>query len=170
MSQIDPFSPSDLAAQLYLRHRDSAPIFDERAIESMIPHREPFLLIDRILEFDAEQRVVVGRKDTAPDEFFFQGHFPQKPIMPGVLLIESLAQTGGVLIHLMGFCGKIPMIVHLNKVRFRHSVRPTDQILTHCRGLHLSSRGGRIQALACLGSSPCAEAEIGYVLADPENV
>lgn len=165
-----PSSPGQFAADLFQRHKFSPPLFNARAIESMIPHRPPFLLIDRILEFDPASAAVVGQKNTTAGEFYFQGHFPGAPIMPGVLIVESLAQTGGVLIHQMGFRGKIPIIVHLNDVRFRCAVHPGDQILTHCEGLHLSSRGGRIRARAIVGNRICAEAEIGYVLTPQDRI
>lgn len=141
--------------------------FKIKDIEKMIPHRAPFLMIDRILEVDIQRSVAVGQKNTTANDPYFQGHFPNAPVLPGVLIVESLAQTGGVLIHQMGFKEKIPVICHLNAAKFRKSVVPGDTLITHCQGIHLTERGGKIQTYALVGDSIAAEVEIGYILVDP---
>ncbi len=146
---------------------NAAALFDIAGIEAMIPHRPPFLLIDRILRIDKKCAIAIGQKNSTINEPYFQGHFPKAPIMPGVLIVEALAQTGGVLIHQMGFCDKIPVISHLKEARFRKGVLPGDVLLTHCEGIHLSARGGRICTHALVGNRIVAEVEIGYVLVDP---
>lgn len=143
------------------------PQFGSEEIKNLIPHRPPFLLIDSILEIDQKRSIAVGQKNTCANEPHFQGHFPKAPIMPGVLIVEALAQTGAVLIHQMGFRGKIPVISHLKRAKFRKGVMPGDVLITHCQGLHLTARGGKILNHALVGQHIVAEAEIGYILVDP---
>lgn len=95
-------------------------------IMGIIPHRDPFLLVDRILEIEAGVSAV-GEKDVTGDEYFFPGHFPDYPVMPGVLIIEALAQTGAVAVLSMPeFQGKIAFFGGVDNVRFRRQVRPGD--------------------------------------------
>lgn len=95
-------------------------------IMGIIPHRDPFLLVDRILEIEAGVSAV-GEKEVTGDEYFFPGHFPDYPVMPGVLIIEALAQTGAVaVLSLPEFQGKIAFFGGVDNVRFRRQVRPGD--------------------------------------------
>ena len=97
-------------------------------IMSYLPHRYPFLLIDRILEFEENKRVV-GIKNVTINEPFFQGHFPNHPIMPGVLIVEALAQTGGILaLKAMGSGGRIAYFTGIDNCKFRRPVVPGDQL------------------------------------------
>jgi 3-hydroxyacyl-[acyl-carrier-protein] dehydratase len=102
--------------------------FGREAIEAIIPHREPFLLVDEIVELIPGERVR-GRYTVRGDEYFLQGHFPGRPIMPGVLMIEALAQAGcvGVLAH-DDFQGKLAVFAGLEEVRFRRLVTPGDTL------------------------------------------
>lgn len=99
-------------------------------IMKYLPHRFPFLLVDRIVAFEAGQRIV-GQKNVTINEPFFQGHFPGHPIMPGVLILEAMAQVGGVYAHLAGEVSdnKVPYFVGIDKARFRKPVLPGDTLL-----------------------------------------
>jgi 3-hydroxyacyl-[acyl-carrier-protein] dehydratase len=106
-------------------------IMDVNAIRNLLPHRYPFLLVDRVIEFNAGQSLV-GIKNVSINEPFFQGHFPEKPVMPGVLILEALAQATGLLAFETGDgCrepGTLYYLVGLDKARFKHPVEPGDQL------------------------------------------
>jgi UDP-3-O-[3-hydroxymyristoyl] N-acetylglucosamine deacetylase/3-hydroxyacyl-[acyl-carrier-protein] dehydratase len=104
-------------------------IFDINAIKKMLPHRYPFLLVDKVVDIDIGKRIV-GVKNVTINEPFFEGHFPQKPVMPGVLIIESMAQTGGILIFslLDSYNGKLAYFTSIDKAKFRKQVIPGDQL------------------------------------------
>lgn len=150
---------------------ESSQTMDIKKIISILPHRYPFLLVDRILEVDLEKGLIVGQKNVTINESFFQGHFPDAPIMPGVLIIEALAQTGGVLVHLKGqHDDKIAVLLSLNNVKFRHPVRPGDILLLRCQGIHLSSKGGRVKAEALVDNHIAAQAEISFVFVNKNQI
>lgn len=94
-------------------------------IKSILPHREPFLFVDEVLEINEKR--IVAKKFIKDDEYFFKGHFPQEPIMPGVLIVEALAQVGGVML-LRKYKGAIPLFMGIDKARFRKIVRPGDTL------------------------------------------
>ena len=103
-------------------------MLDVLEIMKKIPHRYPFLLVDRILEVDKEKQVIKGLKNVTINEQFFQGHFPGHPIMPGVLIVEGMAQCLGVLV-MDGIEGKVPYFVGVEKAKFKNPVKPGDQII-----------------------------------------
>lgn len=147
------------------------PIMDVKDIIKIIPHRYPFLLVDRILEMDLEKGYILGQKNVTINEQFFQGHFPEAPIMPGVLILEALAQTGGVLVHLKaGKPAKIAVLLNVNHAKFRHPVRPGDILTLRGEGIHFSSKGGRIKAEAFVQDKIAVEAEIGFALVDKSQI
>jgi 3-hydroxyacyl-[acyl-carrier-protein] dehydratase len=103
---------------------------DVMTIQRLLPHRYPFLLVDRVTEFEAHKRVV-GVKNVTINEPFFQGHFPGHPVMPGVLVIEALAQTGGILTqlsHQTDSSGKLFYLVKIDNAKFSRMVVPGDQL------------------------------------------
>jgi 3-hydroxyacyl-[acyl-carrier-protein] dehydratase len=101
-------------------------VLDSMAIRKLIPHRYPFLLVDTIIELDAPTRGV-GLKCVSANEPFFQGHFPEFPIMPGVLIVEALAQVGGVTLMSSGqFDGQLGLFAGIDNVRFKRQVKPGD--------------------------------------------
>ena len=103
---------------------------DVIAIQHLLPHRYPFLLVDRVIEFEANKRIV-GIKNVTINEPFFQGHFPGHPVMPGVLVIEALAQAGGILTqlsHQSGAEGKLFYLVKIDNAKFTKMVVPGDQL------------------------------------------
>ena len=143
---------------------------DVKEIIQILPHRYPFLLVDRILEVDLEKGYIVGQKNCTMNEAFFQGHFPGAPIMPGVLILEALAQTGGVLVHLKGQVQKIAILLNVMNAKFRNPVHPGDTLHLHCEGIHFSSKGGRVKATAKVQDKVAVEAEIGFALVDKSQI
>jgi beta-hydroxyacyl-ACP dehydratase FabZ len=109
----------------------SSKILDIKEIMKRIPHRYPFLLVDKIIDYE-EEKWIKAVKNVTMNELFFQGHFPGEPIMPGVLQIEALAQAGGVLALLkVDNQDKIAFFMTINNAKFRKPVRPGDQLLLH---------------------------------------
>ncbi|MDD2463613.1 MAG: 3-hydroxyacyl-ACP dehydratase FabZ [Desulfobulbus sp.] len=103
---------------------------DIKGIMEILPHRYPFLLVDRIIEFD-QGKTITGIKNVTMNEPFFQGHFPAEPVMPGVLILEAMAQVGGILACLSDqeMIGKLVYFAGVDKARFRRVVRPGDQLV-----------------------------------------
>lgn len=102
---------------------------DSLAIRELLPHRYPFLLVDRIIELEPGVKSV-GIKNVTANEPFFQGHFPEYPVMPGVLIVEALAQTGGVALKMLNeHKDKLALFAGIDKVRFKRQVKPGDQLL-----------------------------------------
>lgn len=145
-------------------------LLNVKEIAKILPHRYPFLLVDRIIYLNLEENVIIGQKNVTVNEQFFQGHFPGVPIMPGVLILEALAQTGGILVHKKGHCEKIAVLLNINNAKFRKPVVPGDVLTLHATGLHLSNKGGRIMAKAMVNEQLAVEAEIGFALVDKEQL
>jgi 3-hydroxyacyl-[acyl-carrier-protein] dehydratase len=135
-------------------------MMDIQQIKEILPHRYPFLLIDRIIEFSPEE--VIGIKNVSINEPFFQGHFPDHPIMPGVLILEALAQTGGILAFLRApqFKNRPIYFMGADRVRFRKPVRPGDQLVMKLK--MLKQRGGlfKMKGEAFVDNQLVAEAEM----------
>ncbi len=138
-----------------------------KEILKRLPHRYPFLLVDKILSIDLDNNKIVGLKSVSINEEFFQGHFPGEPIMPGVLILEALAQTGGILMFEKGF-HQIKVLASIRDVRFRKTVRPGDALILEAEASHLSKRGGKMLCVAKVEGSVATEAEISFALL-PEN-
>jgi 3-hydroxyacyl-[acyl-carrier-protein] dehydratase len=149
---------------------DSCQTLDINQILSILPHRYPFLLVDRVLEINIERGYVLAQKNVTINEAFFEGHFPGAPIMPGVLILEALAQAGGILVHLKGSGDKIAVLLNVNQAKFRHPVKPGDVLHLRGQGLHFSSKGGKVKAEALVNDRIVAEAEIGFVFADKSQI
>ncbi len=150
--------------------QDPRKTLDIKDIVKILPHRYPFLLVDKILEIDLERGYILGQKNVTINEFFFQGHFPDVPLMPGVLILEALAQTGGVLVHMKSETPKIAVLLNVNHAKFRNPVRPGDVLYLKGEGLHLSSKGGRVKVEATVNDKIAAEAEIGFALVDKSQI
>lgn len=146
------------------------PVLDIKQVMKILPHRYPFLLVDKIVHLDLDNDEVVGVKCLTMNELFFQGHFPGAPIMPGVLIIEALAQAGGVLIHQKGYHNKTALLLKVENAKFRSPVLPGDVLYLHVKSNHLSGRGGKVSAKAMVNNKVAAEADIAYALADMDAV
>lgn len=138
----------------------------------VLPHRYPFLLIDRIIRCDLEKGEVEAIKNLTINEAFFQGHFPGAPIMPGVLILEALAQTGGVLVYQRANpdVPKIAVLLSINNAKFRSPAKPGDQLRLVCQGLHFSGKGGKVKATAYIEGKVAVEAEIGFALVEEKLI
>jgi 3-hydroxyacyl-[acyl-carrier-protein] dehydratase len=130
-------------------------------IKERIPHRYPMLLVDAVTEIDMEEVKIIGVKNVTFNEYFFQGHFPEIAIMPGVLIVEALAQIGGILMFEKGYQG-LKVLASIRNAKFRRPVRPGDVLTLEARALHLSSRGGKIQGEARVGKEIAVEGEIVF--------
>jgi 3-hydroxyacyl-[acyl-carrier-protein] dehydratase len=119
--------------------------FDIHAIMQYLPHRYPMLMVDRILDYDREARKCRGLKNVTINEPFFQGHYPEKPVMPGVMIIEAIAQVGAA-VTLMDpqFTGHIPLIGAIDNVKFRRVVIPGDQMIIDVEVLWMRGSIGRM--------------------------
>ena len=140
---------------------ETATVMDIRRILEILPHRYPFLLVDRILEVEEGKRVV-GIKNVTFNEPFFQGHFPGNPIMPGVLIVEAMAQVGAVLL-LRGVPDRQSKLVYfagIDRAKFRRPVTPGDQIRFEVEVLKVRSRSARLRGEAFVDGLLVAEAEL----------
>lgn len=139
-------------------------MLDIKQIQQIIPHRYPFLLIDTIDELEEGKRVV-GTKNVTMNEYFFQGHFPNEPVMPGVLIIEALAQTGAVaLLSMEQNKGKIAFFAAMDKVKFRQNVVPGDTLKLEVEIIRIKGPMGIGKAVAYVKDKKVAEAELTFAI------
>jgi len=145
-------------------------IFDVQEVLKYLPHRYPFLLVDRIIEFEANQRIV-GLKNVTINEPFFPGHFPGVPIMPGVLILESMAQVGGFLVFKAAEDRKKKLVFFsgVENARFRRPVRPGDQLRIEMTVLKIKSRIGKLHGKAYVDGQVAAEAEIMFSMVSRDD-
>jgi 3-hydroxyacyl-[acyl-carrier-protein] dehydratase len=142
-------------------------VLDIRAIQELLPHRPPFLLVDRIIELVPRERIV-GVKQVTINEPFFLGHYPGAPVMPGVLIVEALAQVGAVLAlrEIADRHKRIPLFSGINNARFRKPVVPGDTLILEVTALRMGSRVQRMRGEAKVDGQLVAEAEIMSVIAE----
>ncbi len=146
------------------------PLLDIRRIHKILPHRYPFLLVDRVIEIESDVRIK-GIKNVTINEHFFQGHFPGTPVMPGVLIVEALAQVSGLLFaQKLEHTGKLAVLLTMDAVKIRKSVVPGDQLILIAEADKIRSRAAKCKCIAKVGNDIVAEAELKFMLVDDEMV
>jgi len=137
---------------------------DIQEIKNIIPHRYPFLLVDRVTEIEEGKRVV-GIKNVTANEPFFQGHFPEYPVMPGVLIIEALAQLGAIgVLGMEENKGKIGFLAGLDRCRFKRQVKPGDQLKLEVEIIRMRGVIGKGKGIATVDGEVACEAEIMFAI------
>jgi len=144
-------------------------VLDTRAIQRIMPHRYPMLLVDRVLELDGNRRAV-GVKNVTVNEPFFQGHYPGTPIMPGVLIVEAMAQLGGLLLsQTLEHAGRVAMLLSLDKVKLRKPIVPGDQVILEAQTQRANARSATVHCRATVDGKLAAEAQIRFMMVDSEQ-
>jgi len=142
---------------------------DIRSIQRIMPHRYPMLLVDRVVEMEGDQRAI-GVKNVSINEPFFAGHYPGTPIMPGVLIVEAMAQLGGLLLsRKLEHTGKIAVLLSLDRVKLRKPVTPGDQLILEAEAVRAGGRTGNVRCKAFVGSQLAAEAQIKFMMVDADQ-
>lgn len=142
---------------------------DVEAIQRILPHRYPFLMVDRLVHLEEDVRAV-GVKSVTINEPFFTGHFPGRPVMPGVMILEALAQVAGILmLNKRENLGKYAYFVAIDKVKFRRTVLPGDQLILEAEVLKLRSKTGQMRTRALVEDRVVAEAEMMFALVDGDQ-
>lgn len=159
-----------LLTKINQQQRDAAMttgrVFDINQIKKILPHRYPFLLVDRVIEIECGKKGV-GIKNLTANEEFFQGHFPAKPVMPGVLMIEAMAQTAGVVVLTSGqHQGKVALFMAIDKVKFRKVVSPGDQLLMEIEIIRDRERTAQVHGVGKVGGEIVVEAEMLFSYTD----
>jgi UDP-3-O-[3-hydroxymyristoyl] N-acetylglucosamine deacetylase/3-hydroxyacyl-[acyl-carrier-protein] dehydratase len=145
-------------------------LLDIRQITKILPHRYPFLLVDKIVEIEGDTRIK-GVKNVSFNEQFFQGHFPGTPIMPGVLIVEAMAQVSGLLFaQRLEHTGKLAVLLSMDDVKLRKPVVPGDQLILMAETVRLRKRTAQVRCRAMVGEAIAAEAQIKFMLVDEEKV
>ncbi|WP_085994069.1 3-hydroxyacyl-ACP dehydratase FabZ [Oceanobacillus senegalensis] len=139
-------------------------MMDIEQIKDIIPHRYPFLLVDKVTEMEKGQRVV-GLKNVTANEPFFQGHFPEYAVMPGVLIIEALAQVGAIaVLGMEDNKGKLGFLAGVDKCRFKRQVRPGDQLRLEVEITRMKGPIGKGKGIATVDGEVACEAEITFAI------
>jgi 3-hydroxyacyl-[acyl-carrier-protein] dehydratase len=141
-----------------------------KEIRQILPHAYPFLLVDRIIFLDLEAGEIIGQKNVTINEEFFLGHFPSVPLMPGVLILEALAQTGGILVHKKGNISRIALLLNITNAKFRNPVTPGDVLYLHAKALHITQKAGKIEAKAIVNDKIAVEAELSFALIEKDKL
>jgi 3-hydroxyacyl-[acyl-carrier-protein] dehydratase len=140
-------------------------VLTTRQIQGLIPHRWPFLLVDRIVEYDPSRGYIRGEKGVTATEWFFQGHFPGLPVMPGVMQVEALAQTMAVYVAQQeGFGDRIGLFAGIEECRFKRVVQPGDRLTLEVTMEKLGRRFGRGKAVASVDGEVACEAQLSFII------
>ena len=138
-------------------------VMDVNEILGILPHRYPFMLVDRIVEIDVEAKSIVGYKNLTFNEPFFQGHFPSEPIMPGVMQLEAMAQVSGILLNKVSQKeGEIAYFMSIDKAKFRRKVVPGDVLRMEIKVTRMRSRMAAVEAKAYVGDELASQAELMF--------
>ncbi|NLM43125.1 MAG: 3-hydroxyacyl-ACP dehydratase FabZ [Clostridiales bacterium] len=139
-------------------------MLDAKEIQNIIPHRYPFLLVDKIIEIEEGKRAV-GIKNVTTNEPFFQGHFPGNPIMPGVLIVEAMAQVGAVsILSMEEYKGKLAVFTGIDKVRFKKQVVPGDTLRMEVEMIAMKRGIGKASAKAYVGDQLAVSGELMFAI------
>lgn len=162
-----------LAAKIHSIELDrkltAKPVMDIRQIQKILPHRYPFLLVDKVIELDQDKRAI-GIKNVTINEPFFQGHYPTQPIMPGVLIVEAMAQLAGLLLsQKLEHTGKLAILLSMDRVKIRRPVVPGDQLILEANTVRAKQRTGYVRCFARVGDAIAAEATIKFMLIEADN-
>jgi UDP-3-O-[3-hydroxymyristoyl] N-acetylglucosamine deacetylase/3-hydroxyacyl-[acyl-carrier-protein] dehydratase len=142
---------------------------DIRKIQRILPHRFPMLLVDRVLKIEGDQRAI-GLKNITMGDVFFLGHYPGAPIFPGVLIVEAMAQLGGILLsRKLDNTGKLAVLLSMDNVKLRQPVVPGDQLILEAEAVRVKSRTGHVRCSAYVCERLAAEADIKFMLVDAET-
>ncbi len=141
---------------------------DVKEIQNVLPHRYPFLLVDRILEMEPDKKAV-GIKNVTVNEPFFEGHFPGNPIMPGVLIVEAMAQVAGIMAFRSGVAGDTVYFMSIEKAKFRRPVVPGDQLRLEIAKLQQRGNVWKFSGAVSVEGKPVAEAEFTAMVLKKEQ-
>ena len=161
----------DVAQQQERMHKSGTDaLLDIRQIAKILPHRYPFLLVDKVIEIEGYTRIR-GIKNVTFNEQFFQGHYPGTPIMPGVLIVEAMAQVSGLLFaQRLEHTGKLAVLLSMDKVKLRKSVVPGDQLILIAETVRLKKTMAQCRCTAMVGDTLVAEAQIRFMLIDDDRI
>lgn len=141
-------------------------VLDTREVMKLLPHRYPFLMVDRIIGFEGETKCI-GQKNLTMNELFFQGHFPEHPVMPGVLQVEAMAQVASILmLRIPGNQGKIGYFMSADKVKFRRPVIPGDILIIETELVKMRGAIGQATGRCLVNGEITAEAELKFIVQD----